>query len=204
MSHGKNRDVAYKSPITSSPGCIHEGVNDISTRIAKGAAAGAFGGLIGGAVMLVFGALFDREFDRDTRRRGRPRKFLPTADQELDGTAVLALAAGRAVGLDLKGAALVNGARAMHFAFAAGLGAVYGALSEVAPAARIAHGAGFAALEELSGNEWLMPRIGFLRPVNDYPVHERVHSLASHMVWGLVTETVRAQVRRSDGTRRAA
>jgi putative membrane protein len=154
--------------------------------------------------MLAFGALFDRAFDRSTSRRGRPRKFLPTADQELDGTAVLALAAGRVVGLDLKGVALVNCARAMHFGFAAGLGAIYGALSEIAPAARIGHGAGFAALEELSGNEWLMPRIGFLRPVKDYPVHERAHSLASHIVWGLVTETVCAQARRSDETQRAA
>lgn len=154
--------------------------------------------------MLVFGSLFDRAFDRGTRRRGRPRKFLPTADQELDGTAVLALVAGRAFGNDLKGATLVNGARAMHFAFAAGLGALYGVLTEITPAAGIGHGTGFAALEELSGNEWLMPRIGFLRPVKDYPVHERVHSLASHLVWGLVTETVRARVRRTNQTPRVA
>jgi putative membrane protein len=171
--------------------------DDISPRVAKGAAAGAIGGLIGGAAMLLFGAAFDAAFDRGNQRRNRPRKFLPTADQELDGTAVLALAAGRAVGLDLEGRALKIGAGVMHFVFAAGLGATYGALAEVTPVTTLGHGAAFAAVEELTGNEWLMPHIGFLRPVKQYPVHERVHSLASHLVWGVVTETVRGRLRTS-------
>jgi uncharacterized membrane protein YagU involved in acid resistance len=145
--------------------------------------------------MLAFGAVFDKRFDRGTSRRDRPRKFLPTADQELDGTAVLALAAGRVVGNDLKGRSLLNAARVMHFVFAAGLGATYGALAEVTPAVTLGHGTAFAAFEELTGNEWLMPRIGFLRPVHHYPMHERVHSLASHLLWGLVTETVRSRMR---------
>lgn len=159
----------------------------------QGALAGAVGGLIGGVAMLAFGSAFDCLFDQASSRRGRPRKFLPTADQELDGTAALALAAGRAVGRDLKGKSLVNTARVMHFAFSAGLGAIYGALAELTPATTAGYGTGFAAAEELSGNEWLMPRIGFLR--EDYPVHERVHSLASHLLWGVMTERVRRQLR---------
>lgn len=164
-------------------------------RVLKGASAGALGGFVGGIAMLAFGTLFDKAFDRGTSRRNRPRKFLPTADQELDGTAVLALAAGRAVRNDLKGSSLVNTARAMHFLFAAGLGATYGALAEVTPAVTLGHGTAFAAFEELTGNEWLMPRIGFLRPVQHYPIHERVHSLGSHLLWGIVTEIVRSRLR---------
>jgi uncharacterized membrane protein YagU involved in acid resistance len=161
--------------------------------VLKGAVAGAIGGLIGGVAMLAFGSAFDCMFDQSASHRGRPRKFLPTADQELDGTAALALAAGRAVGHDLKGASLVNTARVMHFAFSAGLGAIYGALAELTPRTTVACGMAFAAAEELSGNELLMPRIGFLR--KDYPVHERVHSLASHLLWGVMTERVRHQLR---------
>jgi len=145
--------------------------------------------------MLAFGAVFDRTFDHGTSRRGRPRKFLPTADHELDGTAVLALAAGRVIGRDPDGAWLISGARAMHFIFATGLGATYGALAEITPIVTVGHGTGFAAFEELTGNEWLMPRIGFLRPAHEYPFHERVHSLTSHLLWGLVTETVRRTMR---------
>jgi hypothetical protein len=179
--------------------CIHVLMaGDTIAGMSKGAAAGALGGFAGGAVMLLFGAAFDRAFDRGTRRRNRPRKFLPTSDQELDGTAVLALAAGRVVGLDLEGSALKNSARVMHFVFAAALGATYGALAEITPLVTAGHGTAFAACEELTGNEWLMPRIGFLRPVKQYPMHERVHSLASHLLWGVVTETVRARIRQSD------
>jgi putative membrane protein len=163
--------------------------------VGKGAAAGALGGFVGGAAMLAYGAAFDHLFDRNTGRRNRPRKFLPTADQELDGTAVIAYAAGRAFGRELKGAGLVNTARTMHFLFAAALGAAYGALAELTPATTLGYGTLFAAAEELSGNEWLMPKIGFLRPLNDYPVHERVHSLTSHLLWGAVTECIRRRMR---------
>jgi putative membrane protein len=166
----------------------------ISRRIFKGAAAGALSGLVGAASMLAFGIAFDAVFDRGTRRQGRPRKFLPTADQELDGATVLALAVGRTLGCDLKGDALTNAARAMHFIFAAGLGATYAALAELTPAVTAFHGMAFAAFEELTGNEWLMPRIGFLRPLKDYSAHERVHSLLSHLLWGAVTESVRGRL----------
>jgi hypothetical protein len=182
---------------------IHLKVNKAAFEdVAKGAAAGAFGGLLGAAAMLVFGAAFGRAFDRGSRGGGRPRKFMPTADQELDGTAVLALAAGRAVGRDLTGEALVKTARVMHFLFATGLGAAYGALAEVTPEATCGYGTGFAATEELSGNEFLMPRLGFLR--QHYPLHERVHSLASHLLWGAVTEGVRRQLRPATTASRAA
>jgi putative membrane protein len=164
-------------------------------RVLKGASAGALGGFVGGIAMLAFGAVFDKVFDRGSPRRNRPRKFLPTADQELDGTAVLALVAGRALGKDLKGRSLINTPRVMHFVFAAGLGATYGALAEVTPAVTLGRGTAFAAFEELTGNEWLMPRIGFLRPAHDYPMHERVHSLTSHLLWGMVTETIRSRIR---------
>jgi putative membrane protein len=83
---------------------------------------------------------------------------------------------------------------AFHFAFGTLAGAMYGAVAESVPVVTAGMGAPFGTLEWLLGNKLTAPRFGLLKPRNSYSRHERLQTLVSHVVFGVVTEMTRSRL----------
>lgn len=83
---------------------------------------------------------------------------------------------------------------AVHYAFGGAIGAIYGAAAARNP--RIASGAGmpFGASVWLIADELGMPALGLATPPIAHPAKDHATTLASHLVFGAVTECVRRSV----------
>ena len=86
---------------------------------------------------------------------------------------------------------------AVHYSFGAVLGALYGAVSEVAPLARILSGAAFGVGIWLAAVEVALPTLKLTQPPWRYPFRTHAYSLISHLVYGTVTEQSREVLRLS-------
>jgi putative membrane protein len=87
-------------------------------------------------------------------------------------------------------------AEAINWGFGALTGAAYGALVEYYPAATAKDGATFGmALSSLTHGT-VLPAMGLAAKPEEQTARERTSEMATHMVYGVVTETVRRVVRR--------
>jgi len=82
----------------------------------------------------------------------------------------------------------------VHYAFGAMLGGAYGLLAEYRPEVTAGYGTAFGAasagLDELG-----VPAAGLSGPPTDFPAATHAYALASHLVFGGVTEATRRLVR---------
>lgn len=132
-----------------------------TTRVAKGALAGAIGGLAGALAMNCFQRWWSRT---------------------VHGTKPVS-AAGRGVDRG----ELKVGATAVHFAFGAAMGGLYGASCELSLSTREMGGAAFGTAVWAVADE--------VASLSEHPPERRVHAFASHVVYGVTTEIVRRGVR---------
>jgi putative membrane protein len=79
--------------------------------------------------------------------------------------------------------------------FGAAAGAAYGALVEYFPAASDKEGASFGMALATLTHEGALPAIGLAAP-EEQTAREHTSEIATHLVFGVVTETVRRYVRR--------
>jgi putative membrane protein len=87
----------------------------------------------------------------------------------------------------------------IHWGFGALTGAAYGALAEYYPAATAKEGAGFGmALSSLTHGT-VLPAMGLSAEPEEQTARERTSEMVTHVVYGMVTETVRRVVRRMLG-----
>jgi putative membrane protein len=87
-------------------------------------------------------------------------------------------------------------AESIHWGFGALTGAAYGALAEYYPVATAQQGASFGmALASLT-HDGILPAMDLSAPTEDQTTREHTSEMATHMVYGVVTETVRGLVRR--------
>ena len=77
---------------------------------------------------------------------------------------------------------------AVHYAFGAAVGGIYGALAEKMPLARVGFGTLFGSVLWLLSDEIAVPAAGFSKPPQQYPVSIHANALASHLVYGVATE----------------
>jgi putative membrane protein len=83
----------------------------------------------------------------------------------------------------------------MHWSSGPLIGAAYGAAVEYEPELTARHGAAFGlGLNGLS-HKHLLPILGISAPVEEQPRRERFSEIASLLVYGVVTETVRKMIR---------
>ena len=83
----------------------------------------------------------------------------------------------------------------IHWGFGALTGAAYGALAEFYPQATSKDGVGFGmALASLT-HEGALPALGLSAPPEEQTSRERASEMGSHVVYGIVTETVRRIIR---------
>jgi putative membrane protein len=143
-------------------------------------AKGLLAGLIGGLVATAAKTLAERIYP--PRTHGEPEP--PT------------LLAERVAGHELTGPQKDIAVETIHWGFGALTGAAYGALAEYYPAATAKDGAGFGmALSSLTHGT-MLPAMGLSAEPEEQTARERTSEMASHVVYGVVTETVRRVVRR--------
>lgn len=163
-------------------------MSDAEKQVAKSLAKGLLAGLIGGLVATAAKSLAERIYP--PRSEGEMRHGEPEPMEAL---------AERLAGHELVGTEKEVAVEAIHWGFGALSGAAYGALAEYYPAATAKDGAGFGmALASLT-HESALPAMGLAAEPEDQTTRERTSEMASHVVFGVVTETVRRVVRRMLG-----
>lgn len=151
--------------------------------VARSLAKGLLAGLIGGLVATAAKSLTEKLYP--PRTHGEP-----------DPSAVLA---ERPAGHPLGGVEREVAAETIHWGFGALTGAAYGALAEYYPQATTKDGAGFGmALASLT-HEAALPAMGLAAEPEEQTVREQTSEIATHVVFGIVTETVRRSVRKMLG-----
>ena len=84
----------------------------------------------------------------------------------------------------------------IHWSFGIATGAAYGALAEFYPAATSRNGANFGMTLMALTHEGALPAMGLSADPADQTNREKSSEMATHVVFGLVTETVRRYVRK--------
>jgi putative membrane protein len=87
-------------------------------------------------------------------------------------------------------------AETIHWTFGMATGAAYGALAEYYPAATAREGVNFGMTLMALTHESALPAMGLSAPAPEQTTREKTSEIASHVVYGLVTETVRKVVRK--------
>ena len=155
-------------------------MSDAEKQVAKSLAKGLLAGLIGGLVATAAKSLAEKIYPPRTHGEPEPSEVL----------------AERFAGHELAGTKKDVAVEAIQWGFGALSGAAYGALAEYYPAATAKDGAGFGmALGSLT-HESALPAMGLAAEPEDQTTRERTSEMASHVVYGVVTETVRRVVRR--------
>jgi putative membrane protein len=86
-------------------------------------------------------------------------------------------------------------AESIHWTFGAAAGAAYGVLAEFYPAATAREGANFGLTLMALTHEGALPALGLSHQPASQTNREKSSEMVSHVVFGLVTETVRRFVR---------
>lgn len=178
----------------------------------KGIAAGAIAGVAGSLAMnqfqrVVAWANGGREADDATGggpRTGRgPQPAQAIGNASEDASTRIANAALATVGQELTDPrAKQKAGEAVHLAFGAVSGALYGAAAELEP--RVTAGAGmpFGTLVWAAADEGFVPALGLSRGPGEVSSGLLAYGLCSHFVYGLTTECVRGLMRPRTGGRR--
>jgi len=179
-------------------------------RITKGAVAGLVAGLVGSSAANQFHSVWSKLSGEEQNlegvqlsdRGGRPdtvaaqEKIAAGGPVEEDATGVIAGKVTNAVvDRPLSRKEKHRGGVAVHYAFGAASGALYGAAAEVAPLATIANGAGFGMGVWLAAVEAALPALKLTQPPWRYPFRMHAFSFVSHLFYGAVTEQVRKTLR---------
>ena len=89
---------------------------------------------------------------------------------------------------------------ATHFAFGAALGGLYGFIAEYRPEITKGFGTGFGTTAALVFDEGAVPAVGLTQPPTEFGPATHLYSLASHLVFGAVTEATRRSLRAATGS----
>ena len=118
------------------------------------------------------------------------------ATEQDDATVETAKVISRNVfGHELKESEKEPAGTAVHYAFGAASGAVYGALAEVSPQVTAGAGIPFGAAFWLIADEVTVPLLGLSKGPTEYPVSTHAYALASHLVYGATAEFTRRALR---------
>jgi putative membrane protein len=155
----------------------------------QGLIAGAAAGVAASFVMNVFQSAWMRKKRGFSRGHGaQSAKTEPATKHGDDPTTKVA----EAVAMQpLDGETKEQAGKAVHYAYGAAMGAAYGALAEVTPAATTGFGTAMGATVWLASDYALLPALRLSRPPQEYPRWVHVYSLTSHLIYGASAEMVR-------------
>lgn len=152
-------------------------------RLEKSLAKGLLAGLIGGLVATAAKTLAEKIYPPRTHDEPDPPVFL------------VEKIAGHELTISQKQVS----AEAIHWGFGAMAGAAYGALAEFYPAATAKDGAGFGITLASLTHEGALPFAGLSSDPEDQTPREKSSEMVTHVVYGVVTESVRRIVRKMLG-----
>jgi putative membrane protein len=139
--------------------------------IAKGLLAGLIGGVAGSAAKLIGEAIYP------------PR----TLGQE----APPALFVEKILGQPLSKSQQTLASQGFHWTFGPGLGAAYGVAAEFVPQVTALYGVAFGWAVLVGTHESVLPVLGLVEPPLQQPLQEQTSEIATHALYGFVTELVR-------------
>ncbi len=84
----------------------------------------------------------------------------------------------------------------IHWAFGAVTGAAYGVMAELYPAVTAKNGVTFGMALMAFAHEGALPALGLSAPPNEQDPREHRSEMVTHVVYGVVTETVRQIIRK--------
>jgi putative membrane protein len=148
--------------------------------VTRSLAKGMLAGLIGGLVATAAKTFAEKIYPPHTHGQPEP----------------LAVLAEKLIGHELVGTHKTTAVETIHWGFGALTGAAYGALAEYYPQATAKDGAAFGmALTSLTHGTAL-PALGLSDEAHEQTTRERTSEMATHVVYGMVTETVRRIARK--------
>jgi putative membrane protein len=125
-----------------------------------------------------------------------PKPTAQAAQQPEDATVKVASAILRLGGRTLAENEKPTAGTIVHYAFGASVGAIYGALAELAPRITAGIGLPFGLAVWLGAHVITVPALGLAEPPTRRPVGKEAEELGLHLVYGLTTEIVRRLLRR--------
>lgn len=146
----------------------------------KSLAKGMLAGLIGGIIATAAKTVAERVYPPRTHGEAEPTD----------------LAAEKLAGRNLSPNQKEIAAKAIHWGFGAVAGAAYGALAEFYPASTGKDGANFGMTLMALTHEGALPAMGLSADPMNQTTREKSSEMTTHIVFGLVTETVRRFVRK--------
>jgi putative membrane protein len=151
---------------------------------------GLISGLVGGAVASLAMGQFHSLI---TKKWVKP----PREQKEEDSTVKAASAVSEGVfNHRLREQEKKPASSAVHYAFGATVGGMYGAAAEWKPAIASASGAPFGAAVWLGAHEIAVPALKLGKPPTQEPLPLQAVEFASHLVYGVTADAVRRLVRR--------
>lgn len=152
-----------------------DGEVEMRKSLVKGMLAGLIGGLVATAAKSVVEKIY-------------PPHAVGTPEPET-------VLAEKIAGHRLRGTEETAATAAIHWGFGALAGAAYGGLAEYFPAATAKDGASFGLALATLTQETALPAMGLAEEAGEQTVREQTSEMTSHVVYGLITETVRRLVR---------
>jgi hypothetical protein len=159
--------------------------------------SGVLGGLAGTAAMNYAQRLWTRLADGDVPRSAGGKHDARDWQEREEGRNANELAA-QAIGTPLLSRPLTRdeltfAAPLAHFSFGATLSGIYGNAIGNEPRPSLTRGLTFGVTVWLLADEVAMPLMRLSRPTTERALERHLQSLAAHLVYGVVTELVRAQ-----------
>ncbi len=166
---------------------MSDDTQNTGARIARGALAGLVGGIVASLAMDGLQAILARLSDADSGGES-DSDAEPTTNKAADGVARLV------TGDEVADANKPLAGQAMHYGLGAVLGVAYGIAAAFEPRVTTASGTLFGLTTATVLDEGAVPALGLADAPWKTPASGHLYSLASHLVFGGVTELVRAQV----------
>lgn len=144
------------------------------SRVTKALLAGLAGGLVGSAAKVVAEKVFPPRVEGQTP----PPKLVAQRTAAAADTALPPIAETLALG-------------GMHWGFGTLTGGVYGLVAELYPQATAWRGAVFGLAVNRLMHKDILPHNKLVEPVPEQPIQERLSEWVTHVVYGVVTDSVR-------------
>lgn len=177
----------------------------MARHVLRGMAAGFLAGAAASWVMNEFQAMRPqrRQGDDTARERGareapesQERKEQESSGMDENATVQTAVAISRNVfHHELSESGKQIAGPAVHYAYGATVGALYGGLAELLPGVSAALGLPFGFAVWLLGDEIAVPALGLARRPTEYPPRVHADALAAHFMYGAATDLFRRVLR---------
>lgn len=156
---------------------------------ARGALAGVAAGLIASYAMNQFQAVLAK-----VSPQPQPAE-LPAPGSEPATVRVANAVSHTFLDRDLSPAEKDMAGEAVHYAFGAAVGAIYGVLAEANKTSRLGFGSLFGSVLWFLADEVAVPKFGLSKQASAYPASVHASAWASHLVYGITTDLIRRGLR---------